>query len=687
MSGQRNDGGESQSTSAPNELREFFKGPMHVLIFKVPLLLIGAIIYMAYYIIKTIFVKLIRVIYSSVLSIPRLFENINFYLTLLYDRILKWTGYFVVKQYKNIIKPVRIFVRDHILPTVYNEIQRIAQKIGWLGVVCYQSIVQSTARLCYAYLIVQFPEWIDYVSVTLHNNLCLLYRTVKFTCLWMWANILHPLCLWIYSDILLRSYRTVIRMLSFIYIEFLPTTDRFARRTAQIVWYWLNRFILYIYLDLLRAIWFIYDSSSIVYRRVLLPLYQTVVRFILHINNKILKPVIQRITPIVKIISYYLMKVVFHAIIYVSHAIIYSYHSFIPFCRHNLLSFYQTLIRMCTFIYTVGPRVTYRLARRTVQIILYCLDCFIFYIDRSLVRAIHFIYDVGQWALCKMKIISYNLMKIVFYIFIYSSYAIINSYNAFVLICRQYLLPNWHILIQIYSFIHHQILPVVGRFTMRILRTIWCWLKRFILCVRLGLLNMIRFIYNASRIVYGYVLLPYYRAVIRFCLYVNNEMLKPVGQRIISLVKTIYYCLMNVICNATTSVLHTIIYSYDVVVFIYREYLIPLWHTLIIMYSFIYAEILRPVKRLIIIMRRIICFRFYELVFYPMILSLYEISEICYNSIIKPFGNVLSTMPSAILNISHTIMITVCDGINAIRLAIVALCNAVMNWFYYFTES
>ncbi|CAF4260154.1 unnamed protein product, partial [Adineta steineri] len=46
MPRQQSNDRESQSTSAWNGLREYFNGPIYLLIIKIPILLIGAIIYM-----------------------------------------------------------------------------------------------------------------------------------------------------------------------------------------------------------------------------------------------------------------------------------------------------------------------------------------------------------------------------------------------------------------------------------------------------------------------------------------------------------------------------------------------------------------------------------------------------------------------------------------------------------------
>ena len=622
MPRQPNDDGQPPSPSPPNELRAFFKGPKLLLILKLPLLIIGSILFITYQTVKFALETFIRIINSAIKSLPSLFESILLYLVLFYDKVPVFTRYVATLFYEYIFKPISFCLDKYILPTIHHVIKWTERKTGSLCLILYRSIFQPIAKFCYNHLFIRFHEWIGCITTALNNTVCWLFTQLRSMCLWIWSNILHPLCAFMYVQVFLSFYRTIVGIPSFIYNEVLPATSRFVKRLVHTIWCSLHVTFLLIKNGLLRATEFIADTSLLLYEHILLPCYDSVLRFIMYFIDELLEPFCQCTLHIGKVVFRYSLKIVIKTILQVSNAIIHSYRAVLCTFKRSLLFFYRTLTKICSFIYNAVLPATGGFLKHLAKTS-WCWSNRIFlFIDRGLLKVLYFISDASlmlydsavrfsvyfldelleplyQWTIHIGQLVFRYLLRVVFKTILHVSNAIIHSYRAVLFISRHYLLYFYQTLTKICAFIYNEVLPATGRFLEHLIHTSWCGLHRILLLIEKGLLCAIYFVRNVSTMLYRHVLLPFYNAVLRFFVYALDQIFEPFCQWTTHVGQVVFRYLLKTIVISILHVANAAIHSYHAVLFISKNYLLYFYQILTEICAFIYNEVSPAIGRFV----------------------------------------------------------------------------------------
>ncbi|CAM4914928.1 unnamed protein product [Rotaria socialis] len=107
-----------QSSAAFDEMHKFFKGPKYLLTFKLPLFLIGAVIYIFYYIAKKVLLHLIR-LYFEILTCADSVINAMFnYTALLTIAFPKFIRHWRIECYRKVLQPTGFFIKTRIIPAL-----------------------------------------------------------------------------------------------------------------------------------------------------------------------------------------------------------------------------------------------------------------------------------------------------------------------------------------------------------------------------------------------------------------------------------------------------------------------------------------------------------------------------------------------------------------------------------------
>lgn len=225
-------------SSTYDELRTFLRGPKYLLLFKLPFFLVGIVLYAAYHIVKYVAVQLIKWCHVIIKKFMWLIKDIYYYIILVCIKFTKFVQYCSIQFYKEILQPVGFLLYTYILPNVLHAITSIAHTFMQCCFQFYREIVQPIARLSYTYIIVPSAATFDYISTAIYNVFSLLVPKLRVAGIWIWLNIVYPLCTSIYKHILLPSYDSLIVICLFTYTQILVPLGRLLVYIARLLCDW-----------------------------------------------------------------------------------------------------------------------------------------------------------------------------------------------------------------------------------------------------------------------------------------------------------------------------------------------------------------------------------------------------------------------------------------------------------------
>ena len=710
MSRRRGSDGTPPSIPRPNGLREFFRGPIHLLILKVPLLIIGTIFFVAYLIVKHTIIQTSRFIYSAIASIPHLLKSSTNYLILIYHKIPEYARYLSEWFYTKILIPIRFFLENYILWNMCNAMQWIGKKIVSLSVEFYRSILQPIGQFCYICAVERFPQCIDDLLAALFDVIRLLVTKLSSTCLWLWHNILHPLCSAVNRYLLLPTYRIIAKILSYICNEVVPAATQFLKLTARTTCHWWNQLILHRSLIALRITRFFRDTAMMLHQHVLSPMYVAVETAISYATNVIVIPCYQWTIQLIKTISYHSFIALFRALIHISETIIRLYQAILYLGTHYWLWLHHVVRKVYTFIVDDFFPAALLLAKRIARFIGSCANYLLrnvypvssgiipFFRDTAtvlyqgilspmyavVVTSVLYATNVivipcYQRTIQMIKTISYHSFVALSRASIYLSNLIMRIYYTFIFIIKRYRSSVYDMLTTIWILFYHEILPTANQFMKRSMKTIWNFSNQLIRYSRLILLQTIRFIRDSSTTLYEQILLPLYGTVATLTIYITKEILQPLGKWTIQMV--------SVASTAIMSIVHTVIQACHAAALFCRHQGLQVCYTVVNVCSLIYGEIMKMVNALNMQIKPVVRFKFYERIFHPIGGALYENSQIFYQSTLVPLGHAMSAMGPIIVALLNALKKIMSDGLYELRQAIAALSAALVSMFRSITES
>ena len=268
------------SARTRHEIRNFLEGPIYVLLLKVPISLIGIILYVIYGIAKFIVKQLSKVFAAlAIYTAYLLVDSVGYHLVFICKHFPAYLRYFGAKFYRNILRPVKFFTHNSILLVMYDVSEWILDTILWFGVWCYQQIILPVVRFCYIRVIAPIPTWMNELSIVFRSTLRLLFRRFCSACIWAWQHILYPLCLFIFIDIPLTFYQNVFKIGSLIYTGFFIPFNRCIKYMVPIIYDYLRKLFVYV------------STCASFYRYILLHFCQTFSAICPSIHREVLKSV------------------------------------------------------------------------------------------------------------------------------------------------------------------------------------------------------------------------------------------------------------------------------------------------------------------------------------------------------------------------------------------------------------
>ncbi len=300
------------SSSTYDEIRAFFKGPAYLLLFKLPLFLVGIVLYAAYYIVKFVAVQLIKLFYGIIKSSRSLINDICYYIVLVCTKFVTFVWYWGKEFYENILQPIGYYMCNYIVPAISNAITWIAETIMYLCVQFFQLILLPTGRFSYIYIIVPTYMLFDYVSTALYVAFHSLFIMIRVACVWIWQNIIDTLCPLIYNYMLLPFSRGIVTICSFIHTQVLTPLGKLLMYIVQILLCWLYQLFVYA----VRCMRHVVDQFCYVcifiYTYMLLPFYRAFVTICFFVYTQVLTPVGRLLVYSAPIIRYQLYQFVLY---------------------------------------------------------------------------------------------------------------------------------------------------------------------------------------------------------------------------------------------------------------------------------------------------------------------------------------------------------------------------------------
>jgi hypothetical protein len=374
------------SFDAYDEIRTFFKGPVYLLLFKIPLLLTGIALYAAYDIVKFLVVQLIELCYGIIKNSEWLINNICYYIILVCTTLAIFVQYWGKEFYNNILQPIGFFVYNYILPAIFNALSSIVDTIMCFCDQFYQLILPPTARFCYIYVIVPSSKSFYYVWMAFHSAFNLLFTTLRVACVWIWQNITDALCLFIYNYMLLPFGHATVTICSFVHTQVLPPVGKLLVYIAETLSCWLYQFCVYAVMYVVQAADHLYYACPFIYKYMLLPLCYAIVTACSCIYTQVLTPVGKLLVHIAETLSCWLYQFLVYAVTYVVQAAVHLYYA-CPFVyKYMLLPLCHAIVTACSCIYTqvltpvgrflvyIAPIIRYRL----YQFVFYPIGCLLY---------------------------------------------------------------------------------------------------------------------------------------------------------------------------------------------------------------------------------------------------------------------------------------------------------------------
>jgi hypothetical protein len=362
-----------------DEIRNLFKGPIYLLLLKVPLFLIGIILYITYRIAKFTVKQSINILVAVVIYTAYLVESIGHSLILIFKAFFTYVRYLSAKFHRSILQPVKFFTYNSIFPVIYDVSNWIAGTIVWFCVHCYQRIILPAIQFCYLCIIVPAPAWINEFSIICSSTLSLLFRRLRSACIWSWQNILYPLWIFIFIDVLLLLYQSIVTIGSFVYTELLTPLSRYVKYIMRVIYYNIPKLVLHASTCVVCTIDSFCDACTFFYRRTMLPLYQNVVKIGSFVYTELLTPLSRHVKYIVQIIYYNVLKLLLH----VSTCVVCTTGSFYDACacfsEYTLLPFCRAILTICPHIYREVLKPVSRLALYTARMLCDKLYQFVFH--------------------------------------------------------------------------------------------------------------------------------------------------------------------------------------------------------------------------------------------------------------------------------------------------------------------
>lgn len=600
MSRRRTNNGISPSTSGPNGLREFFAGPIHLLILKVPLLIIGTIFFVAYLIVKHTIIQTGRCSYSVITSIPYAFKSSMNYLVSVYHKIPVYARYMGGWFYTKILLPIRFFLVNYFLSSTYYALQWIGKKIVSLSMEFYRNILRPIGQFCYVCVVERFPRWIDEILGVLSNLIRLFFTKMSAWALWLWHNVLYPFCSFIDKYLLLPTYTIIGNILSYIYTGVVLAVIRFLKLMALTARHWLNQLLLHRSLISLRIARFIRDMTIMIFQRFLSPMYATVVTYVLYVTNEIVIPMCRWTMQNIKTIIYHSFITLLRTLIHISEALIRLYQTILHIGRHCWLRLDHTVRKIYTFMVDdffpaairrvkcvtslIWSGVNYLLRSIhliTSELIYFILDTTMLLYESVLApmcAMVHIavlyaineiIIPLRRWMIQLAKTVCYHSFIALLRALISISKTIIRLYRAILYIGGHCWLWWDHTVRKIYTFMVDDLFPEAIIRVKCIARFVWTcvnYLRRNIYLVSSVVL---RFIRDVAMMLYQHVLSPMYATVVTSISYTINEIVVPMCRWILQNIKTIssysFIALFRALIHLSNMIMH-IYYTVFVVI-------------------------------------------------------------------------------------------------------------------------
>jgi hypothetical protein len=463
-----------------NEIRDLFKGPIYLLLLKLPFFLIGIIIYIAYRIVKFAVEQMIKMFAAVVIYSACLIENIGYYLVLICRGFPTYVCYLGTTFYRKILQPVILFVYNSILPFMCDVSKWILDTISCFCIQCYQQIIQPALLFCYFNIIAPIPTWINELSIAFRIQLSLLFRRFRSVCIRTWQNILYPLSIFIFIDILLPFYKNIVKIGPYIYTEFLIPLCRRVKGIVPIIQYYLRKLLFHVSTCVACTIRSFCDACAF--------FYCYIVKIGPYIYTEFLIPLCRQIKDVVLIMHYYLRKLLFH----VSTCLVCTIGSFSDTCAF----FYG-------YIAKIGPYI--------------CTEFLI-----PLCRQIK---DV-------VLIMHYYLRKLLFHV----STCLVCTIGSFCDICAFFygyiLLPFYTNIVKIQPYIYTEFLIPLCRQVKDVVSIIYYYLQKLLLPVSTCVAYTIGSFWDTCAVFYGYILLGFDKAIFTICPFIYHELLKPVSKSV-----------------------------------------------------------------------------------------------------------------------------------------------------------
>ena len=716
MSRRRTNDGNSPSTSGPNGLREFFTGPVHLLILKVPLLIIGTIFFVAYLIVKHTIIQTGRFIYSAITSIPSVLKSSMNYMISVYHKIPVYARYLGGWFHTKILLPIRFFVVNYLLSNTYRAIQWIGRTIVSLSVEFYRSILRPVGHFCCICAVERFPQWMDDILGALSIIIRLCFTKMSSLCLWLWHNVLHPFCSFIDSYLILPINRVVTKILSYICTDVVPVAAQFLKLMARAARHWLNQLILHRNLILLRIARFIRDMTMMLFQRILSPMYAVVMTAISYTINEIVVPCCQWTIQTIKTIAYHSFIALFRALIHISETIVRLCRAILHIGGHCWLWLHHTVRKIYTFMVDDFFPATILIVKRIARFIWACvyyllrnmylvsseLICVILDTTMLLYQRIlspmytldetaisytinEIVVPMCRWMMQMVKAISYHS-------FIALSRALIHISETIIRLCRAILYIGGHCWLwldhtvrKIYTFIVDDFFPATILRVKRMARFIWACVNYLLRNIYLVSSELICVILDTTMMLYQRILSPMFATVVTSISYTINEIVVPCCQWTIQTIKTISYHFFTALFRALIHLSNLIMHIYYTVIFAMQRYRSSLYDMLRKIWLLFYHKMLPAgnqfMKRLMktvwdfsnhsilysrLILLQIIHFirdsstALYKQILLPLYGTVVTLTMYITKEILQPLGKwtiqMLSVASTAVVSIVHTVI-------------------------------
>ena len=678
-----------------NEVLNFFEGPIYLLPLKVPVLLVGIILYMIYAIVKFTIGQLVKLFSLTILCIAHfLVEDVGYYLMYIYRNFPTYAQYFMAKVFSNVLQPVKFFILNCVLPAIHNVSEWIWNRILWSAIWYYQQIILPIVRFCYLRIIAPIPTWITELSIAFRKIFRWLFRRFLSACTWAWQHILYPLCLFIFIDVPLSFYRNFSKITSFIYTRFFTPLNRCIRYMAPIISDYLRMCVLHVGTCLMCTVGSFSDACMFLYEYTLLALYQNFFKISSTIFNSFITPINRCLRYIAPIIYGYLRMGALH----VGTCLVCTIGSFSDACMffygHTLLALYHNFFLIKSLIYTRFFAPLNRCIRYVAPIIYGYLRAFALYTSICLICTIGSFYDACAFlhgytllALYRnffmIKSLIYTrffapLNRCIRYIapIIYGSLricvlhvgtclvcAVGSFYDACTFLHAYTLLALYHNFFMITSLIYTRFFAPLNRCIRYVAPIIYGYLRTLALYTSTCLVLIIGSFYDSCAFLYRHSLLAFYHNFAKIGLLVYTRFFIPLNEYIRHIAPIVYHYLRFYGCQLLQSC-----------------------KQILMICPSIYHSLLKSAGRLVLI-TRLVYDKLYQFIVQFVGSGLYSMGQFSYEYLLAILNSTVYPLLSAIAKVSIEIIIVVRSALNSAALAISKIGRTVDSRFRTNTDN